>query len=288
MSIIKELSKYFSLVKFAHTIFALPFAFIGFTLAICEPGSNFTWVIFVQILCCMVFARNSAMGFNRYADRVIDAMNPRTSKREIPSGRLSPKSVIIFTIVNIILFLASAYSINFLCFLLAFPALAVVLGYSYLKRFSYMCHYVLGLSLSIAPIGAFVAVTGYFTAPALILSGIVFLWASGFDILYSLPDEEIDKKQNLHSIPGRFGRIAAMRISIFTHALIIPLLVWYFFVSGAGFLFIIGAVFFVGLLVYQHLIISPKDLRRLNSAFFTSNGIASLIFAVFAILDKVC
>ncbi|NLX40837.1 MAG: UbiA family prenyltransferase [Bacteroidales bacterium] len=281
----KKVVHYFSLVKFSHTLFALPFALIGFVLALKEPGVDFGWLLLLKIVGCMFFARNSAMGFNRYADREIDARNPRTLFREIPSGKITPRQALTFVIINIVLFLLTALSINLLCFILAFPALAVLLGYSYTKRYTWLSHYVLGIALGIAPSAAFVAMTGYFTPAILVLSLSVFLWSASFDILYSLSDEEIDRQQGLHSIPQKFGRVKAMRISLIGHLLLFFLIPLFGRLISGSWLFVIGACIFLALLIYQHAIISPTNLKRLNAAFFTSNGIASLLFMLFVVAD---
>ena len=278
------IKNYASLVKFAHTVFALPFALVAFLLG--EPGAHFTWVLLVQILACMVFARSAAMGFNRWADREIDARNPRTSGRDIPAGRITPRQALVFTLVNAALFVAVAFTINPLCGGLSFVALAILLGYSYLKRFTWLCHFGVGAALCIAPAGAYIAVTGTLTWPVALLSLMVFFWSSGFDILYSLADEEIDRAQGLHSIPQRFGRNRAMTIAGCVHLtefVLTPL-----FVLQAGltdFFGIAAGVFFLAMLIYQHAIISPKDLSRLNAAFFTANGIASVVFCVLVYLS---
>lgn len=281
----KKVVNYLSFVKFSHTIFALPFALIGFVLALREPEINFEWLTLLKIVGCMFFARNSAMGFNRYADRELDARNPRTLSREIPSGKISPRQAILFVIINVILFLLTALSINLLSFILAFPALAVLLGYSYMKRYTWFSHYVLGIALAIAPSAAFVAITGYFTPAILVLSLAVFLWSSHFDILYSLSDEEIDRELGLHSVPQKFGRVKAMRISLAGHLILFILIPLFGRLISGSWLFIIGACIFLALLVYQHAIISPTNLKRLNAAFFTSNGIASLLFMLFVVAD---
>jgi len=278
-------AKYLSLVKFAHTIFAMPFALIGLFLAIELAGGEFTWRLLLLILLAMVFARNSAMGFNRWADRKIDAKNPRTAKREIPSALLSPSAVLVFVIVNVVLFIIVAALINRLALYLSVPAIIILLGYSYLKRFTSLCHYGLGLALSCAPAAAFISVTGRLDYAPLILSLIVFLWSSSFDILYSLADEEFDRSEGLHSIPGLLGRKRAMIVSGLGHALVLPLLWIFGYSAGLGIIYVIGAAIFAALLVYQHLIIKPNDITRLNAAFFTANGVASVIFAVFTIAD---
>ncbi len=286
MSIIPTIKQYGSLVKFAHTVFALPFALVAFLLALREPGARFTWVLLLQLLGCMVFARSAAMGFNRWADREIDAKNPRTAGRDIPSGRISPRQALIFTLVNAVLFIVVAWTINPLCGGLSFLALVFLLGYSYLKRFTWLCHFGVGAALCIAPAGAYIAVTGHLSVAAALLSLVVFFWSSGFDILYALADEEIDREQELHSIPQRFGRKQAMDIAKYVH--LTELLLVPSFLAQAGltdFWGILAGIFFLAMLVYQHTIISPKDLSRLNAAFFTANGIASLVFCVLVYLS---
>ena len=283
---IKSVQNYFSMVKFAHTLFALPFALTGFVLALTISGEKFSLPLLVLILLAMVGARNAAMGFNRYKDRDVDSLNPRTKQREIPAGKISAKDALIFVIVNALIFLIAAWFINLLAFMLAFPTLLVLLGYSYFKRFSALSHYILGIALSIAPTGAYIAVAGTFHIAPVILSVLVLFWVSGFDIIYSLGDEEFDKENSLHSIPQLVGTKKALIISSASHALVIPLLVlFYFVVNGLGLIYILGAIIFSLLLLWQHLIISVKDLSRINAAFFTANGIASVIFALFTIID---
>lgn len=280
-----RLDKYLRLVKFSHTIFALPFALIGFFLAVKLSEYDFSWKLFGLILLAMVFGRNSAMGFNRYLDRDIDAKNKRTASRELPSGSLSPMSVKYFVIINVILFFAVVFFINPLCFYLSFPAMAVLLSYSYMKRFTSLCHYVLGIALGIAPTGAYLSIAGEFHPAPLILSIIVMLWVSGFDILYSMDDEEFDKEQKLHSVPQRWGKKGGFIISAVGHALVVPLLYLFYVIADMGPIYLVGAAIFTALLIYQHLIVSPKNLTRLNAAFFTSNGFASVTFAIFSIWD---
>ncbi len=281
-----SIKRYLSLVKFAHTIFAMPFALIGFFLAYNEhPELSFRCELLLLVVLCMVFARNVAMGFNRYADRDIDAKNVRTKERDIPSGRLSPKAALWFIIVNAILFCAACAFINTLTLILAPIALFVVLIYSYTKRFTWLCHFVLGLGLAIAPIGAYIAVTGIFAVAPLLYSAIVLFWTAGFDIIYALQDEDFDKEHSLKSIPARFGIPKAMLISNLLHFVVAILVVVLGVYKGYGLFYIIGATIFILLLGFQHLIISPNDLRRVNAAFFTTNGIASVVFATFNILE---
>src|ERR1700744_2728784 len=213
------MKKYFSLVTFAHTIFAMPFAFIGFFLAVTTTHYQFSWLKLLLMVLCMVFARNSAMAFNRYLDRDIDAKNPRTQKRDIPSGRISPAAALTFTIINCLLFITVTWFINPLCFYLSPVALLVVLGYSATKRFTALCHLVLGLGLSLAPIGAYLVVTGAFNIIPLFFSFAVLCWVSGFDIIYALQDEEFDRNEKLHSIPAYVGKSTALNLSTLLHVL---------------------------------------------------------------------
>lgn len=281
-----SVKRYLSLVKFAHTIFAMPFALIGFFLAYTEhPDIPFRWELLLLVVLCMVFARNVAMGFNRYADRHIDAKNERTKQRDIPSGKLSPKAALWFIIINVALFCTTCAFINMLTLVLAPVALFVVLIYSYTKRFTCLCHFVLGLSLAIAPMGAYIAVTGTLGLTPLIYSAIVLFWSSGFDIIYALQDENFDKEHSLKSIPARFGIPKAMLISNLLHFVVAVLVVVLGVYKSYGLFYIIGATVFILLLGFQHLIISPNDLRRVNAAFFTTNGIASVAFAAFNVLE---
>lgn len=274
---------YFALIKFSHTIFALPFALLGFFLALYTQGFMFDFMVLLYVVLCMVFARSAAMAFNRYTDYTIDQKNKRTVMREIPSGKISPRSALIFTIVHSILFVITSWFINSLCFYLSPVALLVILGYSYTKRFTFLCHFVLGIGLSLAPIGAYLAVTGYFSMLPIVFSFIVFTWTAGFDILYALQDEEFDRSQSLWSIPAAFGRIGALRISIVTHSITAMLVIVAGFFAQFGMLYWIGTLIFIGLLVLQHRLVKPNDISKVNVAFGTTNGIASVLFAAFTI-----
>lgn len=280
------MKKYLSLVTFSHTIFAMPFAIIGFFLAVTTTSYRFDWVKLVLMVLCMVFARNSAMAFNRYLDRDVDAKNPRTKQRDIPAGRISPASALTFTIVNCVLFIATTWFINSLCFYLSPVALLVVLGYSATKRFTALCHMVLGLGLSLAPIGAYLAVTGVFNIVPLFFSFAVLCWVSGFDIIYALQDEDFDRGQNLHSIPAYLGKVRALQLSTLLHVLSAAFVIMPIFFIHPGILYYTGIVFFCAMLIYQHLLVKPNDLSRVNFAFMTTNGIASVVFAVFFLLDR--
>ena len=279
------LSKYLSLVKFSHTIFALPFAIIGFSLATVSYPENFHWKILFFVLLCMVFARSAAMAFNRYIDRKIDTENPRTAIREIPSGVIKPESALIFAIINSVLFIGATFFINKICVYLSPIALLMVLGYSYTKRFTYLCHLILGLGLSLAPIGAYLAVSGKFDWLPLFFSFAVLFWVSGFDIIYALQDASFDKTQKLYSIPASFGISKALMMSTVFHFAAIFFIAFAGFYADFGKWYWIGAAIFFILMIYQHTLVKPNDLSKVNLAFFTTNGIASVIFAGFVILE---
>jgi 4-hydroxybenzoate polyprenyltransferase len=283
--IIGTLQRYLSLIKFSHTIFALPFALIGFSLALHSGVATFSLQKLILVIVCMVLARSAAMAFNRYIDRNYDKKNPRTVSREIPAGLISPQAAFMFTLLNSLGFVVSAWFINPLCFYLSPIALLVILGYSYTKRFTPLCHLILGLGLSLAPIGAYIALTEKFEALPILVSAIVFLWVSGFDIIYALQDDEFDKSQMLKSIPVYLGRKAALRLSEVFHFAAALLVVTVYFSGDFGWLYLIGAVVFIGLLLYQHLLVKPNDLSKVNLAFGTTNGIASVLFSIFVCAD---
>lgn len=274
-----------SLVLFAHSVFALPFAFIGFFLAVSTTDVEFRWSLLVLMLVCMVTARNAAMAFNRYLDRDIDALNPRTAVRDIPAGRVTPQQALRFTIVNCLIFVVATYFINPLCMALSPVALFVVLFYSYMKRISSLCHLVLGLGLGLAPVGAYMVVTGQFHIVPILYGLAVLTWVSGFDIIYALQDEEFDRAHGLNSIPANFGGAKALRISEILHVLSFILIVLPIFYIEVGLLYYLGVLFYGGLLVYQHRIVSLKDLSRVDKTFMTTNGVASVVFAIFYLLD---
>ncbi len=292
MRIFRKIGDYLSLVKFSHTVFALPFALIGFTLGIVEVNEVFSWnwfagnwVLLIKVLLCMVFARSAAMAFNRYLDRRFDAMNPRTAKREIPAGIIKPQHALLFTIINSVLFVITTLLINLTVFYLSVVALFVILFYSYTKRITALCHIVLGIGLSLSPIGAYLAVTGYFRVLPVLFSLTVLTWVSGFDIIYALQDEEFDREQRLHSIPAALGKKHALMVSNLLHVLSAGFLIAAGITGVLGIIFWIGAAIFISLLIYQHLLVKPDDLSKVNMAFANTNGIASIAFAVCAILS---
>lgn len=301
-----SVKNYLSLIKFSHTIFAMPFALIGFFLGINQPRykqwnlnstigwnkppvTSYTWqeisIKFLLVILCMVFARSAAMAFNRFLDKNFDALNPRTAIREIPKGIITEKDALIFVIINCILFVATTFFINRICFYLSPVALFVILFYSYTKRFTPLCHLVLGLGLSLAPIGAYLAVTGKFDLLPILFSFTVLFWVSGFDIIYALQDEEFDKANNLYSIPAVLGKSRALRVSELLHLFSLACVIAAGFLGNFHLLYWVGVLFFGGMLIYQHSIVKPTDLRRVNLAFMTANGIASVIFAIFVLLD---
>lgn len=280
---------YLSLVKFSHTIFAMPFALLGFFLGVQDMGL-FRWTDLVLVVACMVFARSAAMAFNRYLDRDIDAANPRTRNREIPAGIIAPQQALRFVIVNAVLFMAAAWLLNPLCFYLSPVALAVILGYSYTKRFTALCHFVLGLGLALAPIGAYLAVTGRFATLPLLYGLAVLTWVAGFDIIYALQDEDFDRNHQLHSVPAALGKVRALQVSRLLHvvsALAIVSAGWMLAAHypQVGWLHWLAVGVFCALLVWQHRLVKPDDLSRVDLAFFTTNGMASLIFGLLVIVD---
>lgn len=279
------MKKYFSLVLFAHSIFALPFALIGFFLGVTTTDNPFNWLKLVLVLLCMVFARNAAMAFNRYLDRNIDAKNPRTQMRDIPAGKVSASEALIFVVINCILFVLATAFINNLCLYLSPVALFVVLFYSYTKRFTALCHLVLGLGLSLAPIGAYIAVTGAFNLVPVLYSFAVLFWVSGFDIIYALQDEDFDKAEKLHSIPAALGITNALRLSVILHTLSAACVIIPVFFTSFSWVYYLGVTFFCCMLIYQHLLVKPTDISKVNRAFATTNGIASVVFALCFLLD---
>jgi 4-hydroxybenzoate polyprenyltransferase len=279
-----SLQQYLSLVKFAHTVFALPFALVGLSLGFRDAATFDYWKLLL-VLVCMVTARNAAMGFNRWADRDIDAENPRTAGRELPAGQMRPRQALLFVIVNCLGFIAATWFINPLCFFLSPVALLVILGYSYTKRFTALCHLFLGLGLGLAPIGAYLAVTAAFAPPIILLGAAVLTWVSGFDIIYALQDDAFDAARDLHSIPEKLGRRRALQVSSLLHAGTgVGILLFALWIGG-GWLLAVAVAGFLGLLVYQHAILSAEDLSRVDVAFFTTNGVASLLFGALTILD---
>ena len=263
------------MIKFEHTLFALPFAFLGAVLA--ANGLPTIWQI-VWITVAMFGARSAAMSFNRIIDRKFDAENPRTANRELPSGKLSVKFAWMFFVASVALFLLAAYSLNWLTFALSPVALISILGYSYAKRFTAWAHLILGWALAISPTAAWIAVRGSLASEVpLLLSLLVMMWTAGFDILYACQDFEFDKKAGLRSIPARFGIKNSLTIARIFHAQAFIVLFLLYLVTSLGWLALIGVISVGALLIYQHTLVKPNDLSRMNAAFFTTNAFVSII-----------
>jgi 4-hydroxybenzoate polyprenyltransferase len=272
-SVAARLRTVLEMIKFEHTIFALPFALLGMVLAAAGLPS---WRTLLWIVVAMVGARSAAMAFNRLVDRHIDARNPRTASRALPAGQLSPAFVAGFVVASVGLFLLAAAQLNPLALKLAPVALAVLLLYSYTKRFTAWCHLVLGLALAGAPLGAWIGVRGDITATPLVLAAAVLLWVAGFDVLYALQDVDFDRASGLHSIPARLGVRGALVVSALLHLGTLLLLAtlprtW----PGLGAAYWVGVAGCVALLAWQHWVVRPSDLSRLDAAFFTANGVLS-------------
>lgn len=284
----ESLKIYLEMIKFEHSIFALPFAMIGMMW-----GSSWSketpWpgaTIFLLIVLAMVSCRSAAMAYNRIADRDIDAINPRTKMRAIPAGLLKMGQAQMFFWASIAIFFTAAALLNFWSLVLSPVALGVTLFYSRTKRFTPLCHFVLGLSLGIAPAAAWIATTNELSVPILPIVAAVLFWTAGFDIIYSLQDEEFDRENGLRSIPETFGKSKALAISRICHVLAVILLAWGGYLFYAGTVYYIGVGFAALLLAYEQSLVKPNDLSRVNMAFFTLNGFVSMGVFVFALIDR--
>lgn len=276
---------FLELIRFSHTVFALPFALLSAVLA--WRGTPFRWRDLIGILLCMVFARSAAMAFNRLVDRRIDAVNPRTAARHLPAGLVSVSAVSFFTLISSVGFVASTllFLPNRWPLLLSVPVLLFLLGYSLAKRFTAWCHYWLSAALMLSPIAAWIAITGGLTVTPVLLAGAVFLWVGGFDILYACQDVDFDRQQNLKSIPARWGVPHALRIALFSHAGTVLCLFALWHVAELGAIFLTGIVLVTLLLAYEHWLVRPDDLTRVNIAFFQVNAIISLGLFVVGVVD---
>ncbi|MBA4031534.1 MAG: 4-hydroxybenzoate octaprenyltransferase [Planctomyces sp.] len=279
--------KLMGLIRFSHTIFAMPFAVLAAILAWNRPGVEFRWRDLAGILLCMVFARSAAMAFNRVVDRDVDAENPRTKGRHLPAGLLSLPLVVAFTIGC-----AAAFIVSTLCFLpnwlpliLSVPVLLFLLGYSLAKRFTVWCHYWLSAALMLSPIATWVALTGRVDAPPLWMAGVLFFWVGGFDLLYACQDAEFDRNRGLFSIPGRWGIPAALRLAAASHFLVVICLCGLWWSGGFGMVFLAGVGAIALLLIYEHAIVSADNLSRVNEAFFQVNAVISLGILALGIVD---
>jgi len=283
----QQLRHFLELIRFSHTVFALPFAMLSAVIAWSAPGSEFRWRDLIGILVCMVTARSAAMAFNRLVDRDIDADNPRTAKRHLPAGLLSVNAVTAFTILMSLAFVAATaiFLPKHLPMILAVPVLLFLLGYSLAKRWTSLCHYWLSAALMMSPIAAWIAVRDEFAVIPAVLGGVIFFWVGGFDIIYACQDAEFDRQRRLNSIPARFGVRPALRIALLSHLITIAMLLLLWKMAGLGLIFLIGVVAIAGLLMYEHWLVRPDDLNRINLAFFNVNAIISFGVLILGCLD---
>lgn len=301
----QQIKQLLEMIRFSHTIFALPFALLAAVMAWTAPSiesasTGFSWTELIGILVCMVGARSAAMAFNRLADRNIDAENPRTQQRHIPTGRLTVKSVVLFTLVSSLIFFAGTlfFLPNWLPLAFSVPVLGVLFGYSYAKRFTTLAHFWLGLALMLAPICAWIGIRGIEVMahpgdviPAVVLGLVVLFWVAGFDMIYACQDYDFDVDSNLKSIPVRLGIAGALRLAAICHFIMIGLLIllpllgrWIGPDLGLGWVYWVGVLAVAGLLIYEHAIVRPTDLSRVNAAFFNINAIVSIgLFVVTAV-----
>ncbi|MHB2149436.1 UbiA-like polyprenyltransferase [Calditrichota bacterium LG25] len=276
--ILQRIVEYGHMIKFSHSIFALPFALSSAILA--NDAVPLTMEKLLWIVVAMVSARSAAMGFNRLVDREYDAANPRTKNRHLPAGKIKAAEVAAFVLISSMVFVFSAYKLNMLCFALSPVALFVIFFYSYTKRFTAFSHYVLGVALGISPVGAWLAITGSFAPPPILLGLAVVFWVAGFDILYALQDYDFDRQYRLYSIPRLVGARKAMWIARFSHLVAFALLFSLWILLDLHFIYLLGLTVIAGLLSYEHALVEPDDLSRLDMAFFNMNGIISVIFFI--------
>ena len=283
----KKFTTFLELIRFSHTIFALPFAALAAVLAWGQPDTTFRIQDAVGILLCMVFARSAAMAFNRLVDSDVDADNPRTSGRHIPAGILSSRTVAAYTIICSLGFIGSTmvFLPNRLPIMLSVPVLLFLLGYSYAKRWTSLCHYWLSAALMMSPVATWIAIRGEFSLTPTLLGGVIFFWVGGFDIIYACQDADYDTKHKLHSIPSRFGIAGALRIALLSHLLTIGMLFLLWHLAGLGTIFLVGICAISLLLLYQHWLVRPDDLMRVNIAFFNVNAVVSFGILVIGCLD---
>ncbi|MBI4686518.1 MAG: UbiA family prenyltransferase [Nitrospirae bacterium] len=282
MSIYKKFSDYLSLIKFSHTIFALPFAFTAAVIA-AEGIPSFRQIVWITV--AMLGGRTGAMGMNRIIDRKIDALNPRTQNRELPSGAVKIRDAFIFTMLAFALLAVSAYNLNPLCLKLTPLVILVLIVYSYTKRFTWLSHIVLGIAISLAPVGAWIAIRGNFEIEMLPLPFAVAFWIAGFDVFYALQDMEFDKSHGLYSIPSKFGVNASLWIARLFHLITALLLLSIALIFSLTWIYTMGILIAIVLLIYEHSLIKASDLSRLNMAFFNVNGYISITVFVFTLMN---
>ncbi len=282
---LNQLRQLLGMIRFSHTVFALPFALLSAALA--WQHTSFRWRDLFGILLCMIFARSAAMAFNRLVDRGIDAENPRTAARHIPTGILSVTAVTVFTVVCSIAFVASTllFLPNRWPIYLSVPVLLFLLGYSYAKRFTVWCHYWLATALMLSPIATWIAITGTVDIAPVLLAAVIFFWVGGFDIIYACQDTDFDREKNLFSVPARWGIATSLRIAMFSHLCTIACLFGLWYVAGLGLVFLIGITCVAGLLMYEHWLVRPDNLTRVGVAFFNVNAIISIGLFVVGLAD---
>lgn len=286
-TILERTATFGRMIKFSHSVFALPFAFVSGLVCTRIASTTISLVDIFLLIVCMVSARTAAMGYNRIADRDIDATNPRTQQREIPSGHISLTQAGLFTCGAVLIFVVASFCVNTLCGLLSIPVIGLLLGYSKTKRFTPFSHLVLGLCLGAAPVGVWFALTGQFSWTPLALCGAVTFWTAGFDIYYSCQDAEFDAAHDLHSIPARLGAMNSIRLVRLFHALAIVLYIVFGHLAGLGIVFHVGVALVAGILIYEAWILRNGDLSRIDLAFFNLNGYVSILFAIGATIDDV-
>jgi 4-hydroxybenzoate polyprenyltransferase len=287
MSVLERTATFGRMIKFSHSVFALPFAFVSGLIAYRTGQVTITWVDVLLLLVCMVSARTAAMGFNRLADRDIDAVNPRTKNREIPAGKVSIAEAKAFTALACVVFVAASFAVNTLCGVLSVPLLGLLLGYSLTKRYTVAAHFVLGLCLGAAPVGVWFALTGTFAwAPIALCLGVT-LWTAGFDIYYSCQDEEFDRANSLKSVPARLGALRSIVLVRPIHALAVLFYTLFGLFAGMGPVFYVGVAAVAAILVYEAWILRRGDLSRIDLAFFNLNGYVSILFAAATLVDTV-
>jgi|HigsolmetaGSP12D_1036236.scaffolds.fasta_scaffold00137_22 4-hydroxybenzoate polyprenyltransferase len=285
---IRKTKIFLEMIKFEHTIFALPFAYVGSILgAVTEQQRLPTWAECGWILLAMIGARSAAMGLNRLIDKAIDKRNPRTAMRALPAGLLKSGEVAVFVLASLALLVWAASELNPLSVKLLPIAVFMLVFYSYTKRFTWLCHVVLGLTVGLAPLAGWVAVTGQVTFPAVVLYLACSLWTAGFDVIYACQDVEFDRKEGLYSIPARFGIAKGLLLARLFHTLTAIGFAWLLLLTDLSWWYMAGIVVSIGLLVYEHRLVKPNDLSKLNAAFFTMNGVLSTVVFAFTFIDQV-
>ncbi len=283
MNVLSPVLLYGRLIKFTHSIFALPFALSGAALAAAATGVHPRQLLWIVV--AMVAARSAAMGFNRIVDRRIDAANPRTARRELATGALSAEAAAAFVVLSSALFVWAAWQLNPLCLALSPVALAVIFGYSYTKRFTWASHLFLGASLALAPLGAWIAVAGGFDLPPVLLGLSVLSWVAGFDVLYACQDHDFDRGAGLHSIPVRFGLAGALRLARLFHLLAVLFMAWVGLAAGLHAVYFAGVAAIAALLAWEHRLVKADDLTKVNTAFLTMNSLVSVAYFSFTLGD---